>query len=145
MPDDDFDLELDLDAEPERPVKAKAPPPAAAPAGASPESAGTPAGPAMLPAERPGLIKRLLSPLARLGRLLRLPPWNLRTFGVGVAVLLLVLVIVENWAPMRLSLIGLHADVPKAAVLFVVFILGWVVARLSARRRGEEAAADSEQ
>ena len=143
MADDDLDLELDLDSEPEPPAKARpagrsAPERVAAPASPGDGSGAPAAKPAVMPARRPGVVARITAPVAGLCHRVHLPPWNLRTFGIGGVVLLLVLVFVENWPPMRLSLIGLHADVPKAVALAVAFILGFLVAWLVLRRGGAE-------
>ena len=132
MPADDLDLDLDLDSE-SAPVR-KAPAPAAP--GKPTQDAAKPAdaAPAGVPTKRPGILQRLCAPCKAFFGRFHLPPWNLKTFLIGLAVLVLLLVIVENWPPMRLSLLGLHADIPKAVVLAVVFALGYLVAWIGMRK-----------
>ena len=152
MPDDDLDLELDLDSEPEplrksrfgrKPSPAAAPAQAGAPAAASGGAAPAATPPAVVPVKRLGLCSRIGAPIRGCCARVRLPAWNLRTFGIGVAVLVLLLLLGENWPPMRLNLIGLHADVPKAVVLLLDFALGFAVAWLILRRsRAGEAASE---
>ena len=79
----------------------------------------------------------MFGPVKELCGHVHLPPWNVKTFLVGLVVLVVVLVVAENWPPMRLSLLGLHADVPKAVVLIVDFLLGFGVAWLMLRKAGK--------
>lgn len=139
-----------------KPKPAPAPKEAAAPAAVSAKATPTPAAPrpaapaaaaadaagdkpvTVMAARKPGLFARMLSPVSsRMGRL-HAPTWNLRNFGLGVLVLALLVLVVENWPPMRLSFLGLHVDLPKALVLLVVFALGFLVAWLPGRRKAPE-------
>jgi uncharacterized integral membrane protein len=128
-------------AAPKPPAAAPAPvaPKAAAPAGAAPADPTAPDRPVTVMASRkPGLFARLLGPISsRFGRV-HAPVWNLRNFGLGVLILALLVVVVENWPPMRLSFLGLHVDLPKALALVIVFALGVVVGWLPSRRKSAE-------
>lgn len=153
MGDDDLDLELELDEENEEPVKPKSKPAAPAPkpepaAAAKTPTPGAPKPSTPLPpaegaekpanvmsARKPGLAARAFAPVTGAMHKLRLPTWNLRNFLLGLAVLILVVLVVENWPSTRLSFLGLHADVPKAVVLILDFALGFVLAWLLLRRK----------
>jgi uncharacterized integral membrane protein len=151
VPDDDLDLDLDFDTTPSR---AAAPAPAAAPT--APAAAPAADAPAPGPAEKaagpqprkpavvtvkPSLAERARAPFARAAGTAWPPAWRFRSFLLGLLILILALVVVENWPPMRLSLFGLHADIPKALVLLADFLAGFAVAWLLLRRgngRGPE-------
>jgi uncharacterized integral membrane protein len=163
--DDDLDLDLDLDAEtpgtkaPKRGLFSRRPKPAPAPPQPAPaKAAPTPAPVAPKPAapqpaadagaadrpvtvmaaRKPGLFARILSPVSsRVGKI-PAPVWNLRNFGLGVLILALLVLVVENWPSMRLSFLGLHVDLPKALVLVVVFGLGFALGWLLSRRKPSE-------
>jgi uncharacterized integral membrane protein len=141
VPDDDLDLDLDFDTEPTRsasPAPVASPAPAQAPE-ASPPGPAAPAEQPRKPAVttvRPSLAERARAPFTRAASAARTPSWGFRSFLMGLLVLLLALVVVDNWPPMRLSLFGLHADVPKALVLLVDFLAGFAVAWLVLRRGG---------
>jgi len=130
VPDDELDLDMELNSEPQparkTPPWAKASRPAAEPGKTAEPAPAT--GPAVVPARRPGILQKVCAPFKAFFGRFHLPPWNARTFIIGLAILLLLLVIVENWPPVRLSLLGLHADIPKAVVLIVVFALGYLAA-----------------
>lgn len=147
MPDDDLDLDLDFDTEPAQakgPAPPSAPVPAAppAPAKAPAPEAGAPASGASAPQpKRPAvatirisLAERARAPFTRAAAAAWPPAWGFRSFLMGLLVLLLALVVVENWPPMRLNLFGLHADIPKALVLLADFLAGFAVAWLVLRR-----------
>lgn len=164
MADDDLDLDLDLDAEtpgekpPKRGLFSRKPKPApgrgeaAASTPASPaapkaagETAPAPEAPApaerpvsVMPARKPGLFARMLGPVSSRVAKLHAPTWSLRNFGLGVLLLALLVLVVENWPPMRLSFLGLHADLPKALVLAIVFALGFLLGWLPCRRRAPQ-------
>ncbi len=153
MGDDDLDLELELDEENEEPAEpkpkaatpapkpepapvAKAPVPAAPkPATSVPPTEGPEKPANVMSARKPGLAARAFAPVSGAVHKLRLPTWNLRNFLLGLAVLILVVLVVENWPSTRLSFLGLHADVPKAVVLILDFALGFVLAWLLLRRK----------
>lgn len=133
MPEDDFDLDLDLDAAPARPAAATPAPAAPAEAAKAPAEAAAPRRQVVAGA-RPSLGERVRDPFARAASRVWPPVWGVRSFVVGLLALLLALVVVENWPPMRLNLLGLHADIPKAIVLLVDFAAGFGVAWLMLRR-----------
>ena len=134
MPDDDLDLDLEIEAEAARPKRGglfgwfkrgKA----AAETASGPEAAASEDAD-----KRPGLTSRFGSqgePVAGKGSV-----WNLRNFLIGLVALILLVLVAENWAPARLNLIGLHADIPKSVLLVVDFALGFGVAWWIFRRRG---------
>lgn len=89
-------------------------------------------------ARKPGVFARILNPVSsRVGRI-HAPVWNLRNFGLGVLILALLVLVIENWPSMRLSFLGLHVDLPKALVLVVVFGLGFALGRMLSRRKPAE-------
>ena len=146
MVDDDLDLDLDLDSEPERPKrrglrgrreaadKTPVPPPQTPASNAGKAATEGAAKTPVVPAEQQGLVGRILAPVSRaLGRL-RLPEANAKSFLLGLLVLVLLVLAVENWPPMRLNFIGWHVDIPKTIVLAVGFALGYLVARSVCRR-----------
>jgi uncharacterized integral membrane protein len=101
-------------------------------------SAGEAPKPAVVISHKPGLCARIFAPLGAKAAGLK-PKWNLRTFVIGLLVLIVLALIAENWAAMRLSLFGLHCDVPKAIVLVAIFAIGFAAAWLTLRRKPAQA------
>lgn len=151
MVDDDLDLELDAEDEQEpprrrRPAGAK---PAEGAQGQDAKAAETPAekpaaGVPVVPAERRSFLGRILAPVTDFFSRIKPPAWNVRNFLIGLLALVLAVIVVENWPAMRLNFLGLHVDIPKAAVLVIVFALGFALAWTVCRRRSEAAEAGGE-
>ena len=132
MNDDDLDLELD-----DEPVKREKPPvakpepkPAAAkptPAAAKPAAGGTVSG------QRKGLLGGLSNSAAAMKGF----SWTGRTFACGLLALLVLLILAENWAPVRFYFLGLALELPKALAFVLDVALGallmWLVLRRPAR------------
>ena len=139
MIDDDLDLDLAMDDDDDEPPKRPKPVgPRAVAAAAKPAPVAAKGAP-VLPATKPGLVARVFAPVCGLFQRCHLPVWNARNFGLGLLILVLVLLVVENWPPMRLNCLGLHCDMPKAVVLVALFVLGFGVAWLILRKRGAPA------
>lgn len=141
MPEDDLDFDQVLDDATPPPPPAAVKPAAdkadkAEPAAAAKPAATEPAAPKppVVISEKPSFIGRLLSPLTARAEGYKFE-WSFKTFLIGLALLLLLVLIIENWSATRLSFLGLHADIPKAIVLIIVFALGYAAARLGMRRR----------
>jgi len=139
VPEDDLDFDQVLDdaTPPPSPAPVKpaadtaekaAPATAEKPAAASPANKETaaPKSPVVI-SQKPGFFGRLVSPLTAKAEGFKFE-WSFKTFIIGLALLLLLVLVIENWAAVRLSFLGLHADVPKAIVLLIVFALGYVAA-----------------
>ena len=132
MKDDDLDLDLDL--EPEAPSVATRPRPSAA---EKPEAAGkTQAEPAKVMAGRkPGVFAKVGSSvtggLAHFGRL----NWSFRNFVILLAVLLVLVALGQNWQPVRIYLLGLRLELPKAVAFILDLALGGLLTWLWMRRQ----------
>lgn len=139
MSDDDLDLDLELDDEPAKPQKAPAAKPEPEPAADKPAaSAAKPtAGPAVT-GERKGLFRGLSNSAAAVKGF----SWNARTFAVGLAVLLVIVIFAENWAPVRFYCFGFALEVPKAVCFLLDVALGAVLMWLWQRRAGRAGEAD---
>lgn len=138
MKDDDLDLDLDLGPDvPSVPERASKPVTAAAkPAGdgaaKSPNETGKPA--KMLPERRPGAFSRLgaqvSGQLSHLGK----PAWNWRNFGLGLLLLVVLLLLGTNWAPVRVYVLGLRLELPGALAFLLSMALGGLLTWLCLRR-----------
>lgn len=137
--DEDLDLELELEEEPKRP---KSPHPSAsapAPNGRrSPQTqaraaeGGSASAPAILTQRswKEGISQRAAS--------LRRFHWSLRTFLWLLLILLVIVVIAENWTPLRLYFFGSALELPKAIALLGAMAVGAVFSWLWQRRRERE-------
>lgn len=136
MKDEDLDLELELEEEPKRPKSPRAP--ASAPASdARPgqqaqtraKESGSASAPAILTQRswREGISQRAAS--------LRRFHWNIRMFLWLLLILLVLVIIAENWTPLRLYLFGLALELPKAIALLGAMAVGAVISWLWQRRR----------
>ena len=148
--DDDFDIDVDALAGEEEIEPAGATP---APAEAVPASAAAGATRAMS-ARKPGAWQQLgdkvTAPFARV----RLPEWNLRTFGYLLGIIILLWFLAENFPPCRVRLLVWNTEAPKT-VLFIVnlalggaLLWGWqryTAARQARRDAAAQAAAEAAQ
>lgn len=137
MKDDDLDLDLDLGPDvPAVPERASKPVSSGAQADRkAPEPAAKPTKPAkMLPERRPGAFSRLGSQVS--GQLSHLgpPAWNWRNFGLGLVVLLVLLLLGTNWAPVRIYVLGLRLELPGAIAFLLSVVLGGALTWLCLRR-----------
>jgi len=157
--DDDLDLEMDMDStDPQRrrrPAKPAAPPPtpksepqpapakppATAEAAAEPATAASEEVPPkkvkVVPSSKKGFLSRLADSIAGLLAKIPIPQWNLRNFAIGLVALIALLLVVENWPSIRLSFLGLHADVPKSLVLIIALAAGFGIGSLVFRRKDQ--------
>jgi uncharacterized integral membrane protein len=130
--DDDLDLDLDLELEPAG--AATRPGPAAA---EKPETAGkAQAEPAkVMSGRKPGALAKVGSSvtghLAHFGRL----NWSFRNFVILLVALLILVVLGQNWEPVRIYLLGLKLELPKAVAFVVDLALGGLLAWLWMRRQ----------
>lgn len=156
MVDDDLDLEMDMDSTdvPRRRRPTPKPPVTPAPQ-PEPEGEAAPAATAAAPAETPdqpdvvarkvpvvasvrrGFFAKIGASLSGLLARIPVPEWNVRNFVIGLLALVALVLVVENWPAMRLSFLGLHADVPKSLVLIVALAAGFAVGWLLFGRRAE--------
>jgi uncharacterized integral membrane protein len=64
------------------------------------------------------------------------PTWNIKTFLIIFAALVLLVIIAENWAPVRFYFFGLRLELPKAIAFLINAVIGallmWVFLRRSA-------------
>lgn len=127
MTDDDLDLELDdkpVTPRPAKPVKSAPAPKAAAPA--EPAVAKT------VGARPPGLAQRAREYVKR-------PQFNGRTFLTTLIVLIILVILAENWAPVRFYLFGIALELPKAIAFLLDVALGAALMWLWLRRPGKVA------
>jgi uncharacterized integral membrane protein len=80
---------------------------------------------------------------------IRLPKPDWRTFAWGLLLLILVVFIVRNWAPLRINLFGWYIDAPRAVVLAIFFAFGmvttWLIEVRNRRARGSDESTDTEE
>ena len=122
MPDE-FDIDVEeLAGEDDLEAEAK---PAPAPVQPAPKAEGAPVRPPrLMTARKPGqfeqLTRKVTAPLARV----KLPEWNLRTFGALLGVILVLWFLLENWPPARVELLIWSFDAPKTVLFLFNLILG---------------------
>jgi uncharacterized integral membrane protein len=141
VPDDDFDIDVEeLAGEELEPAAAcPAPPAVAVPA---PEAGG---GARTMSARKPGTMHQLGDKLAAPFTRVRMPEWNLQTFGYLLVILILLWFLLENLAPVRVRLLVWNGEAPKTLLFLVnlalgaVLLLGWQ--RWSAARQSRRDAA----
>lgn len=136
MNDDDLDLELDDEpAKPTRPQATKADL-ESAPAKPAAQAAKPAAGTAVA-GERKGLLSGLSNSAAAVKGFV----WTGRTFVIVLLALLVIVILAENWSPVRFYFLGLALELPKAVAFVIDVVIGAVLMWLILRRpgRGEEA------
>ena len=77
-------------------------------------------------ARKPGVVANMMERCRESVQSIRLPRPDWRTFAWGLLLLIMVILIVRNWAPVRINLFGWYLDAPKAVVFAIVFALGMV-------------------
>lgn len=118
----DDDLDLDLDDVPLRPVKPKAAP---KPAAAEEPAKAKPAKVAGVPG--PGLLERLRGYVRR-------PSLSGRTFLALLIALIALVLVIENWAPVRFYFLGLALELPKSIAFILNVAIGAAAAVFCLRR-----------
>ncbi len=102
-------------------------------------------------ARKPGVVANLMERCRETVQSIRLPRPDWRTFAWGLLLLIMIVLIVRNWAPVRINVFGWYLDAPKAVVFAVIFALGMVTSwllemrhrRARPARRAEEAAVEA--
>ena len=133
--DDDIDLETEpinrppkaapAPKPPDPPAQAKPAPPDKPAAAAKPGAAAPAAPPKPLPARKRGPLGNITAAVGGRFEGLRPPPLNARTAVWGLLVLLVIVQLLANLAPVRLSILGFwHFDVPKALAFIVDVAIG---------------------
>lgn len=124
MNDDDLDLELE--EEPKRPVQRKP-----RPAPTAPQPAPASKVPAVAPPLTTAAAKQsFLSQLRQLPR----NALSLRGFFVGLILLILLVLIAENWVPSRFYFLGARFELPRALAFVIdaaigAFVMWWWLRR----------------
>ncbi len=100
-----------------------------------------------VPARKPGWLahlgERISNQIARIG----LPEWNLRNFLYGLALLIVLILVVQNLAYVRLHVLGWRFDIPKSVVIIAAILLGAGLVRAwdAYRRRQVDSIDESEE
>jgi uncharacterized integral membrane protein len=130
----DDDLDLELDDEPV--VKERKPAPAAKPVAASPAPTVKPVEPV---GERKGWRGGIVGSVAR-AKAFR---WDLKTFVYLLLGIVLLVIFIENWVPVRFYALGLTFEIPRTVAFVIDMAIGaalmWLWLRRGARSEGEEA------
>ena len=70
---------------------------------------------------------------------LRLPPLDWKLVSYGLLLLIGVILVARNWAPVRINIFGWYLDMPKALAFVLFFVLGglttWILSRRGKRHR----------
>ncbi len=151
MQDDDLDLELEpaplkpqaapkAEPKPARPAPA-APKPSAAPekpAAPAPEAAAT-----ALSAKKPGRIGGLMAGATAPLQRVHWPALTVTSAAWGLLVLIVIVFLAENWAPVRVNVFHLwFVDLPKAASFIIDMIIGAVIVLVYQRWTGRHGTRD---
>lgn len=98
----------------------------------------------------PGVVARAMENLRETVQSIRLPRPDWRTFAWGLLLLVFIIFIARNWAPLRINFFGWYIDAPRAVVWAIFFALGmvttWLI-EIRHRRAGddeEQAAEDAD-
>ena len=70
---------------------------------------------------KPGVVGRMMDRCRNTVEAIRLPRPDWRTFAWGLLILIGVIFIVRNWAPLRINFFGWYLDAPRAVVFAVFF------------------------
>jgi uncharacterized integral membrane protein len=93
---------------------------------------------------KPGVVGRMMEQCRETVEGIRPPRPDWRTFAWGLLLLILIVFIVRNWAPLRINLFGWYLDAPRAVVLAIFFALGMVTTWLIEIRNRRARAAEEE-
>lgn len=93
-----------------------------------------------------GVVGRVTEQARETVQGIRLPRPDWRTFAWGLLLLILIIFIARNWAPLRINFFGFYVDAPRVVVLAIFFGLGMVTTWLIEirHRRGRDVDADEE-
>lgn len=122
------DLDLDLDAfDPEK----------------HPRKPRTEAAPAKaVAARKPGLASRVGASVAAPLSAVRDHRWDFKTFLWGLLGLILLVLLIENWVPMRFYFLGCRFELPRALAFIVDMAIGalllWLWLRRNSRNKESE-------
>jgi len=100
-------------------------------------------------ARKPGAIASAMGRCREAAGAIQCPRLDWRTFLWGLLLLILIILIVQNWTPVRINLFGWYLDAPKAVVFAIYFLLGmlatWLIETYSHRARiaAQEARAEA--
>ncbi|MCE5240426.1 hypothetical protein LLH23_18355 [bacterium] len=137
----DDDLDLDLDDEPVKAERRPAPSPAPAKTPAKPAEpqaapAAKPTAPAQPVGERRGLLRGLGDSIGWI----RDFRWNIRTFLSLLIALIVLVVLIENWVPVRFYALGFAFEMPRTVTFVIDLVIGALLMWLWLRRpsRGAE-------
>ena len=93
--------------------------------------------PRVAPSVKPGLLTKAWQACCAPFANIRLPVWNLRLFAWLLLALIVLVVLLSNWAPMRFRFFGLHVEGPKALIVIILLAIGFLVGWLSRSPRQE--------
>jgi uncharacterized integral membrane protein len=89
-----------------------------------------PAGRAAMSAKKPGAVGRAAEKLSEAVSGLRAPRLGWRELGYALGGLIILALLVQNWAPVRINVFGFYADVPKALAFLVSLAAGMGLLKL---------------
>ncbi|MBU0608433.1 MAG: hypothetical protein KKI08_11145 [Armatimonadetes bacterium] len=135
MKDDDLDLELDDEPVRREPRPAPAPTAPVKPAATAAVTAAKAAAPAEA-GKRPGWLGGLLAPVAWI----RDFRWTVRNFLSILIALVVLVVLIENWVPVRCYALGFAFEMPRTVTFVIDLVIGALLMWLWLRRpaRGAE-------
>jgi len=99
-------------------------------AGAAQRQAAEEEGPRALSARKPGVVGRFLNTCRNLVAGIAAPRWDLRTFLYGLIALLILVLFIHNWAPVRIDLLGWKFQLPMPVFFLINLALGALLLRL---------------
>ena len=98
---------------------------------------------------KPGVVNRMMDQCRDTVESIRLPKADWRTFAWGLLLLILIIFIVGNWAPLRINFFGWYLDAPRAVVFAIFFGLGmvatWLLEMRGRRSRAPEEPEEAEE
>jgi uncharacterized integral membrane protein len=135
------DLDLDLDAfDPEKHPRQPRRSATAEPRADEPDEVKPPA--QAVASHRPGLFARCSAALRAPWIMVREQKWNWKTFLWGLAGLILLVLFVENWIPMRFYFLGWRFEVPRTLAFVVDMGIGALLMWWWLRHNSRDAAKD---
>lgn len=137
------DLDLDLDAfDPEKHPRKPRSEAAASAAQPAAEADAKPAAKAVA-ARLPGLASRVGASVSAPLSAVREHRWDLKTFLWGLLGLILLVLLIENWVPMRFYFLGLRFELPRALAFIVDMAIGGLILWLWLRRKSHAGESES--
>lgn len=96
-----------------------------------------------------GVVGRAVDAVAAPLSALRPPELDWKLVSWGLLVLIAIILVARNWAPVRINIFGWYLDLPKALAFVLFFVLGgltmWLIdARAGKRKRSQATEAVSE-